>query len=121
MHTAEAISNVKNASRTPVITAPATLVAANSTPKRIREVKIVPKTPTVNSGLLIQRHLEPPTERLKIDVPKVIARYTTAMPKVTQKNAGATVITAAKRRIAVKVPIIKAATTATAEQSNLQL
>lgn len=55
MHTADAISNVKKASRTPVITAPATLVAAKGIAKRTRDASIVPKTPTVNSGLLMQR------------------------------------------------------------------
>ena len=44
---------VKNARRMPVIIAPIMLVAANSIPRRITEVNIVPRIPTNSTGIVI--------------------------------------------------------------------
>ena len=93
------------------------LVAANSTAKRIAAVKMVPRIP-VRIAERMAQILQP---RIQVS-PKngvfasKIARYPTAMPRTTHKNAGSTVMTAAKRRNAVIVPIIKLAINANARQ-----
>ena len=50
-----------------------------------------------------------------------IARYTTAIPSITQKNTGATVIIPVKPRIAEIIPTNKLATMASPLQLFLQL
>ena len=58
MHTAFISVNVKKNKSAPVMIAPITLVAAKVMPKRIIEVKTVPKIPTKNEGKLRQTHGE---------------------------------------------------------------
>ena len=50
------MTRVKKRSAAPVIIAPITLVAANSIAKRITDVKIVPRIPTISTGRLAHTH-----------------------------------------------------------------
>lgn len=108
----------KNASNAPVMIAPITLVAANVIAKRTIDVKIAPSIPTKITDRLLHTH---PDLRITGDTASNIARYTTAMPKTTHKNAGVTVITALNCRNAVIIPIIILATMARPAQSLLQV
>lgn len=117
-------SNDKKPSNAPVIIAPIMLVATNSIARSITDNKIVPNIPVrsiVRSGhihgALVSEHLIKDVET------RITARYTTAIPNATHKNAGVTVITAVMRRKAVTTPIITAAATDNNGQftSHLQL
>ena len=111
----------KNASNAPLIIAPITLPAANAIPKRITDVKIVPRIPVSKAGRI--EHTQPriPLPRTTAPIIGVNARYTTAMPNKTHKNAGVMVITAVKVRIAVIIPIIILATMELSKQLPLQV
>ena len=109
-----------NANKAPVIIAPIMLVATKVIPKSITDVTIAPKiavNKTVKTGQ-IQLFCAMP-EKLA-DFTKIIARYKTAIPKTTHKNAGVKVITAVVRKTAAIIPIITLAITATTEQFDLQ-
>lgn len=99
--------------------APITLVAANDIDNNISEVRIVPRIPIINAENA--GHLQRVSSDLSLFfVPtKASARYTTAIPNTTHKNAGVTVITAEKVRNAVIIPMIMLATTAIPVQSIL--
>lgn len=100
--------------------APITLVAANVIPRRITDVRIVPKMPVRKADNPEQTQLRVVLP-LSIDAPRVIARYTTAIPKRTHKNAGVNVITAVMLRKAAIIPIITLAIIAIPVQFGLQL
>jgi hypothetical protein len=97
--------------------APKILVAANPTAKRIAAVRMAPRMP-VRIAERMEHKLQPRIQaspKKGVFVSK-IARYTTAVPRTAQKNAGATVMTAAKLRNAATVPMIKLAINANARQ-----
>ncbi len=104
----------------PVRIAPITLVATNSTASKTIERSTVPRMPASNAVTMLHKpsqHLlrkEPPETR-------ATARYTTAIPRVTHKNAGVRVIAAVILRNAVIIPIIRLATTAKPTQPKPQL
>lgn len=101
--TVDVIRSEKKKRRTPTIIAPKTLVAGNVIANNIIERSIVPNIParTNDKGVSIQPHN---LRHLKLaDTIRFTARYTTAIPKRTHKNAGVTVITAV---IVSKVAII---------------
>ena len=106
-HATDVIIRDKKKSSAPVMIAPITLVAANVIASRTIDVSTVPSIPVSNTGRLV--HTQPDL-RIVGDTASKIARYTTAMPSVTHKKAGVTVITAVKRRNAVMMPIIMLAT-----------
>ena len=118
--TVEVIISEKNNSSAPVIIAPMMLVATNSIASRMTDVRIVPKIPTskVESGVHVQAYSSGRLRRFgKISA---IARYTTAIPNKTHKNAGVVVMTAVKRRNAVIIPIMMLATMESPVQLLLQ-
>ena len=119
MQAVDAIVIVKKASNIPLKIAPNTLVAANVMAKRITESNMVPKTPTIKVLNAEQRQLRVCAIRRYGAKTKANARYTTAIPKVTHKNTGVTVIIAVKRRIAVVIPMIIPAAIAKKVQSFL--
>ena len=93
--------------------APNTLVAANVIPRRINEVKTVPKIPAENKERLLQQCcLSEPMEEVKTVMPK----NPTAMPNNTHKNAGVIVIRAVYWNIAARTPITMLEITALAVQ-----
>ncbi len=96
------------------------LVATNSMARRTTESNIVPRTPASNAVIILHKFSQHPL-RKTADETRVIARYTTAIPKSTHKNAGTSVITAVILRKAVIIPIIRLATTAITVQLVLQL
>lgn len=116
----EDIASAKKNKSNPVIIAPIILVATNSIANRIIENKIVPRTPTRLKERLEQTQPTSALSPKEEAVTRVTARYTTAMPKTTHKNAGVTVITAVILRKAVIIPIIKLETRAIPAQLLLQ-
>ncbi len=99
--------------------APMTLVAAKVTAKRIIDTSIAPSIAIRSTGRILQTQPLMPELRIATLVTSVIARYTTAIPSTTHKNAGVTVITAVKVRKAVIIPMIMLATIATPTQLHL--
>ncbi len=98
------IKSEKKNSKNPVIIAPITLVAAKVMPRRITEVKVVPRIAVRNVPRFAQQFsvlVRPSTE-----VRRLIPRNPTAMPKSTHKNAGVIVMRAVKRKIAARTPMI---------------
>jgi hypothetical protein len=93
-------------SRSPVITAPIMLVAANSIASSIIAKKIVaimaPRS--TESVVLIQQGRQLLQQLIDTVVSSIMARYTTAMPKTTHKNAGVTVMAAVILRNAAIIP-----------------
>jgi len=80
----------KKNSKSPVIIAPSTLVAANVIPRSSSDVMIVPKTPTKN----VLRFPQQPFRSEAAEVKSVIAKYPIAIPNKTHKNAGVIVTSA---------------------------
>jgi len=120
-HIAEVIKSEKKRIKVPVIIAPTILVAANSIPRSITEVRTVPNMPaekTLNAG---QRQLWNPLPVKKPEVRIAIAWYPTAIPNSTHKKAGVTVITAVIVRNAAIIPSIILAATDNNKQLFLQL
>lgn len=103
-HTALVIKSEKKNSRKPVIIAPITLVAANVMPRRIIDVKVVPRIAVRNVLRLPQQFSVP--EQQNAEVRRLMPRNPTAMPRSTHKNAGVIVIRAVKRKIAARTPMI---------------
>ena len=105
---AVSVSVRKNDSkRSPVITAPIMLVAANSIASNTTAKRIVASTALsrTESVVLTQQGKQLLQQLIDTVVSSIIARYTTAMPKTTHKNAGVTVIAAVILRKAVIMPI----------------
>lgn len=99
----------RNVSSNPEIIAPITLVAANVIPKRTIDTSIAPSIAIKSTERILHTHsLALP--RIFVLVIRVIARYTTAIPRTTHKNAGVTVIVAVKVKNAVIIPMMIAAT-----------
>lgn len=107
----------KKARSRPVIIAPIMLVAAKVIPKSIIAISMAPSIPASKTGNIEHAQLRVPLPRVK----RSIARYTTATPKTTHKNAGVTVIAAVMVRNAVMIPIIRLATIEITVQLLLQL
>ena len=114
----EVIISEKKNIKSPAIIAPSTLVAAKATQRSIIDVRTVPKIPVSCARSRSHTHF------LRLpgidDVNKPKARYTTAIPSVTHKNAGVKVITAVYRRIPAITPITILATVAYSIQLCLQ-
>lgn len=112
----------KNAKRPPVIIAPIILVATKSMASSTTDNKIAPKIPVTSADKTAHIQLFLALGRWAIDVEiRTIARYTTAIPSTTHKNASPTVITAVMRKKAVIIPIIMLTTIAKNGQVILQL
>lgn len=112
----------KNAKRPPVIIAPIILVATKSMASSTTDNKIAPKIPVTSADKTAHIQLFLALGRWAIDVEiRTIARYTTAIPSTTHKNALPTVITAVMRKKAVIIPIIMLTTIAKNGQVILQL
>ena len=113
--------NEKNRINAPVIIAPIMLVATNSIARSITDVRIVPSM-LIRSPLSVA-HLQLLSKFLpvKVDTKSVTARYTTAIPKTTHKNAGVTVIAAVIVRNAVIIPSMMLAAVDNNKQLFLQL
>lgn len=114
-----AIIRKKKANNKPAKIAPITLVAANSTAKSTNDTKIVPMIPIDHAVLLAQLHFLTVSQP-KAVVARPIARYKTAIPNTTHRNAGVRVITAIKVRKAVIIPTIILPITATPRQLDLK-
>ena len=111
----------KNAISAPVIIAPITLVATKVIAKSITDVKIAPKIPVKRTDRIGQTHPLMFVPDKFAETAKTTARYTTATPKTTHKNAGVTVITAVVLKIAAIIPTIMLPTIANIEQFVLQV
>lgn len=120
-HATDVTISVKNPKRKPNIIAPRVLVAAKVMPKSSTDVKIVPRLP--QSIPVSEEHIQFPWElrAARAVVIGVSPKYTTAIPKSTQRNAGVTVTIAVKRRIAAIMPTVMLDIRASTEQSVLQL
>ena len=115
-HATDVTVREKNVKRAPEIIAPITLVATNSIAKRTTDVKIAPRIPVKSTGSTAQTHPLLPVPLTTAANIGVNARYTTAIPRTTHKNAGVIVITAVMRSIAVITPTIKLAIIESTEQ-----
>ncbi len=104
-----------------MIIVPIMLVAANSIPRRITDVRTVPNIPVIRTGRMLHTQPRMPAPRIAGAAKSVTARYTTATPSNAHKKVGVTVITAVKLSIAVIIPIIILAAIARPVQSLLQL
>ena len=120
-HAVEVIIRAKNNRSRPVIIAPGMLVVTNVIPRRITEVRIVPRIPKSCNGSTAHRQRLGVTALRYGETASVRIRYTTAMPNSTHKNAGVTVITAVILRTVVITPIITAAITERATHPFVQL
>ena len=97
-----------------------TLVAGNSIARRMRAVRMANSIPASISG--IESHEQSFLNgRAPTEATSNIARYTTAIPNATHKNAVETVIIAVKLKIAAVIPTIMLAAIANKVQSNLVL
>ena len=99
----------KKKSNAPTKIVPKMLVAAKVTPKRITETKIEPSIPVSKAFVLSQAQPLGHKYLSALYAIKVIARKPTAIPKITHRNAGVTVITAVKLKTAAIRPISKLA------------
>ena len=116
-HTVDIINREKKNKAAPVITAPAILVAAKVIARRTIEPKTVPSIPARIEVILVHIQLFEATLPNILITLKIKTRKRTAIPKITHKKAGVTVITAVKRRNAVIIPITKLKTS----EKNVQL
>ena len=104
---AVSVSVRKNDSRrSPVITAPIMLVATNSIARSIIAKNIVARIAprSTESMVRIQQGRQLLQQLIDTVASSTMARYTTAMPKTTHKNAGVTVIAAVILRNAAIIP-----------------
>lgn len=100
------MANEKNSNNPPVKIAPMTLVAANSIANKTTDNKMVPKMPANKTGNTPHRQTGARSRCTNALANNATARYTTAIPNTTHKNAGVTVITAVKRRKATTIPMM---------------
>lgn len=98
--------------------APIILVAAKVMPRRITEVRIVPKIPVKTNESLLQHGFF--SAQQEDEAKRFTPKYRTAMPNNTHKNAGVTVIRAIALKIPATIPIITLAKITSALQSILQ-
>lgn len=73
-------------------------------PRRIIDVKVVPRIAVRNVPSLSQQFSVP--EQQNAELRRLMPRNPTAMPSSTHKNAGVIVIRAVKRKIAARTPMI---------------
>ena len=106
----------KNNNKRPVMIAPTTLVAANSIARSTTDIKIVPSIPIRRTGRTAHIQSLIPNPSANDKVISTTARYETAIPNTTHKNAGVTVIVAVIVKNAVIIPIIMLATIASPVQ-----
>lgn len=100
--------------------APTMLVAANVIPRSIKPVNIAPSIP-VNKTDNIGQIQNLSVSLVRAAAIRVIARYTTEIPNITNKNTGVSVIVAVIRRNAAIIPTIMLARMATNGHESLQL
>ncbi len=120
-HTVEVSVRVKKARSKPAKIAPIMLVAAKVIPRRITDVKTVPRIPQRRTFKEEQTQLLCRDEKEQPEVASRMARYTTAMPKRTHEKAGVIVIVPIKRSMPAMMPIIMLATMAKTGQLILQV
>lgn len=108
----EVITKEKDAKSNPTIIVPIALVVAKVIPRRITDVKIVPRIPISKIVKTEHRQVRVPVLRVRPAITGNIARYTTAIPKRTQRKAGVTAIIPVKLSAAAIIPMIMLATTA---------
>ena len=84
MQAVEVASRDKKNNKTPKTMAPITLVAAKLTPKRIREVSMAPRAPTINAPRAEPRQWPELQSQPVSEVARAIAKKPTAIPKATQ-------------------------------------
>lgn len=118
-HAVSVTTSEKNVNKRPVIIAPITLVAANVTPSKTTATKIAPSIAIKSTGRILHTQPLMPELRIATLVTRVTARYTTAIPSTTHKNAGVTVMVAAKVKNAVIMPMMMLATIETPTQLHL--
>lgn len=122
MRHAEAVMmSEKKKIKSPVIIAPAILVATNVIPRRITDVRTVPRIPRSRVRIEEHRHCSPELLLIYGEATSVARRYATAMPNSTQRKAGVTVMVAVMVRTVVTTPNITPAMTARAVQLLVQL
>lgn len=119
-HAVEVNSSEKKVISAPTRIAPRTLAGAKEMARRITARSTVPRIAARRVGNTVQKHLFLPLPETALVTSKT-ARYTTAMPNSTHKNAGVTAITAVKFRNAAMMPRIILATPESAMQFSLQL
>ncbi len=112
------ITSEKKNSKKPVIIAPSTLASANVMPRRMTDVKIVPKIPAKHVQRFVQQLFSP--DEKAAEVKSVIPKNPIAIPNNTHKNAEVIVTIAVKRKIAASIPITILAITAMLVQLILQ-
>ena len=118
-HAVDVTVREKKNKSAPARTAPITLVAVNSIASRTIDNKIVPRIPASRVVIIVHK-LPQHTLRKSAALMSVTARYTTATPRSTHKNAGVTVIAAVMFKRAATMPIITLTITAKRVQLNLQ-
>ncbi len=121
MQPISAIIRVKKKPRAPAIIAPTMLVAAKVMPKRITDVRIVPKIPVKRTVSLGHMQFCTAVHLKDGDSANATARYTIAIPSVTKVNAGVMVMVAVMVRKAVITPIRMLAMMARIVQPSLHL
>ena len=104
------ISEKKNKS-TPVRIAPTILVATNGIANKTTENSTVPTIP-LSKEFTVFAVQDAAVASVSNAFTSRIAKYATATPNVTHKNAGVTVMTAMMRKKAATTPIIRLTTTA---------
>ena len=109
----------KKNKRVPVRTAPSMLVATNSIARSTIERIIVPIIPERIVVIILQRFSQH-SLRERAPATRITARYTTAVPRSTHKNAGVRVIAAVILKNAVMTPRTRLTAIAITVQSPLQ-
>lgn len=104
-HAVSAIIRLKKNPIAPAMIAPAVLVAAKLIPRSITDVRIVPRIPVRSAVILEQIQFWMETQRTEEAVTRAIARYTMAIPNVTQENAAVIVMVAVMVKNAVITPM----------------
>ena len=110
MHLARQAVSVRvrknDSKRRPVITAPTTLVAANSTASSTTAKRIVARMAPKSTErvVFIQQGAQLSQQFMDTVARSTTPRYTTAMPNTVHKNAGVTVIAAVILRNAAIIP-----------------
>lgn len=109
----------KAPNNTPTMSAERTLAGVGGIANRITAVRTVTRMPASKTGRTPHLHWHVPFPCNLSETSKT-ARYTTAIPNRTHKNAGVTVIIAENCRNAVIIPIITLATMANPAQFTRQ-
>ena len=99
---------VKNRKNNPVMIAPTTLVVTKVKPKRIADRSMVPNMAIRSLDRELHTQLSSQVKFVRADTKSTMGRYTTPIPKLTQKKAVPTVKTPVILRNAVIIPITNA-------------